>query len=122
VGVRILVVDDSRVMRTIIRRALTGIDRVRGATIFEAADGRVGLDVVATERPHLVLSDWNMPGMNGLEFLQAINAAGHEVVFGFVTSESTPEMHELAWAHGATFLVSKPFTPASIDAALAGAL
>jgi two-component system, chemotaxis family, chemotaxis protein CheY len=120
--VKILVVDDSRAMRAIVKRALSSLDRVAGATIIEAADGREALSTVQAEAPDLVLSDWNMPEMNGIELLQALKEAGSGVTFGFVTSESTPEMHDLANAHGARFLVSKPFTPESLDRALAGAL
>lgn len=119
---KILVVDDSRAMRAIVKRALSGLDRVAGATIIEAADGREGLASVQAEQPDLILSDWNMPEMTGIEFLKALNEGGHAVTFGFVTSESTPEMHELAKANGAKFLVSKPFTPESIDRALEGAM
>ena len=119
---KILVVDDSKAMRAIVKRALSTLDRVAGATILEAADGKEALATVTAEQPDLVLSDWNMPEMTGIELLQALNAAGVSVPFGFVTSESTPEMHELAKTHGARFLVSKPFTPESLDQALAGAL
>ena len=63
-----------------------------------------------------------MPEMNGIEFLEALGAKGAHPPFGFVTSESTPEMHERATAAGARFLVSKPFTPESLAAALDGAL
>ncbi|GGI08134.1 response regulator [Egicoccus halophilus] len=119
---KILVVDDSKAMRAIVKRALSNLDRVAGATIIEAADGKEGFDTVQAEKPDLVLSDWNMPEMTGIEFLQALNDAGVAVTFGFVTSESTPEMHELAKSNGAKFLVSKPFTPESIDQALAGVI
>jgi two-component system, chemotaxis family, chemotaxis protein CheY len=120
--VKILVVDDRKAMRAIVKRSLSGLDRVAGATIIEAADGKEGFAAVQAEVPDLVLSDWNMPEMTGIEFLQALNEAGITPVFGFVTSESTPEMHALAKAHGARFLVSKPFTPASLDEVLAKAL
>lgn len=119
---KILVVDDSKAMRAIVKRALSSLDRVAGATIIEAADGKEGLDTVIAESPDLVLSDWNMPEMTGIEFLQALNEKGITPTFGFVTSESTPEMHELATANGARFLVSKPFTADSLDAALAKAM
>lgn len=119
---KILVVDDSKAMRAIVKRALSTLDRVAGATIIEAADGKEGFESVKTESPDLVLSDWNMPEWTGIEMLQALNDAGITPTFGFVTSESTPEMHELAKAHGAKFLVSKPFTPDSLDQALSGAL
>ncbi len=119
---KILVIDDSKAMRAIVTRALLAIDRVAGATIIEAADGREGLEAVRAESPDLVVSDWNMPEMSGIELLQALREAGLGVTFGFVTSESTPDMHELAKANGASFLVSKPFTPQSLDAALATVL
>lgn len=119
---KILVVDDSKAMRAIVKRALASIDRVAGATILEAEDGRRGLEAIRAESPDLVLSDWNMPEMSGIELLQAVTEADLEVTFGFITSESTPEMRELALSNGARFLVSKPFTPASIDQALSGVL
>jgi two-component system, chemotaxis family, chemotaxis protein CheY len=120
--VKILVVDDSKAMRAIVTRALSSLDRVSGATIIEAADGKEGFDRVRAESPDLVLSDWNMPEMTGIEFLQALNEAGLTPTFGFVTSESSPEMRELAKAHGARFVVGKPLTPDSLDQALSGIL
>lgn len=116
----ILVVDDSRAMRAIVKRSLSSIDRFSGATFIEAVDGKDALSTIQGDKPDLVLSDWNMPEMTGIELLQALNDAGISVPFGFVTSESTPEMHELAKSHGALFLVSKPFTPDSLGRALEG--
>lgn len=116
----ILVVDDSRAMRAIIKRALSSLRRFAGARFREAADGREALAAIEADPPDLVISDWNMPEMSGIELLQALNDAGIRVPFGFVTSESTPEMHELAKAHGAQFMVSKPFTPESLERALHG--
>jgi len=66
----------------------------------------------------VVLSDWNMPQMSGIELLTTLQAEGCEAVFGFVTSESTPEMHERARSGGARFLVTKPFTSHSLGRAL----
>jgi two-component system, chemotaxis family, chemotaxis protein CheY len=120
--VKILVVDDSEAMRAIVKRTLSSLDRVAGATIIEAADGQEGFDMVMAESPDLVLSDWNMPGLTGIEFLQALNREGIAPTFGFVTSESTPVMRELAEAHGAGFLLSKPFTRDSLDRALSAVL
>ena len=119
---KILVVDDSKAMRAVVVRALSRVPQVAGATIVEAVDGREGFMAVETESPDLVLSDWNMPVMTGIELLRALNEAGLTPTFGFVTSEATPEMRELASAHGATFLVAKPVTPESLGAALAGVL
>jgi len=84
--VKILVADDSRVMRQIVIRTLrqAGYD---DHDIVEAEDGRDAYDKVQAENPDLVLSDWNMPNMTGLECLQALRSAGSGVPFGFVTSE-----------------------------------
>jgi two-component system chemotaxis response regulator CheY len=90
--------------------------------MLEAADGSEALGMIPTEQPDVVLSDWNMPEMTGIELLEALNAAGTVPPFGFVTSESTPEMYDRAMANGAKFLVSKPFTPESLASALDSAL
>ena len=119
---KILVVDDSKAMRMIVRRALASADGYANADVVEAENGQEGLEAVAAESPDVILSDWNMPEMNGIEFLEQLNAQGDHPPFGFVTSESTPEMHERATAAGAKFLVSKPFTPESLAAALDDAL
>jgi two-component system chemotaxis response regulator CheY len=52
-----------------------------------------------------------MPEMNGIELLRALRGSGHDVPFGFVTSEGTEPMREMAAAAGAMFLIAKPFTP-----------
>jgi two-component system chemotaxis response regulator CheY len=106
---KILIADDSRVMRQIVTRTLrqAGFD---GHELVEAADGREAYDAVIEESPDLVLSDWNMPEMTGVEVLRALRAGGFEVPFGFVTSEGTAEMRQAAEAAGALFLITKPFT------------
>ena len=118
---KILVADDSRVMRQIVIRTLrqAGYD---DHDIVEAEDGRDALDKVASESPDLVLSDWNMPNMTGIEFLRELRSSGDETTFGFVTSESTPAMREQAIAAGAAFLIAKPFTAESFESALSGIL
>jgi two-component system chemotaxis response regulator CheY len=107
---KVLIVDDSRVMRQIVSRTLrqAGFDDL---DLVEAENGREACDVVAAERPDLVLSDWNMPEMNGIDFLRTLRGKGDATPFGFVTSEGTAEMRETAAAAGALFLVAKPFTP-----------
>ena len=105
---KVLVVDDSRVMRQIVIRTLrqAGFDDL---DVVEAANGAEGLDTVSAEGPDLVLSDWNMPEMTGIEFLTALRARGDDTPFGFVTSEGSAEMRERADAAGAEFLIAKPF-------------
>lgn len=119
---KILVVDDSTAMRDIVRRTLATLPELDGATILEAADGREGLAVVEAEAPDLVLCDWQMPGMTGIELLGALNDAGLTPVFGFVTSAATPQVHALAMGRGARFVVEKPVTASSLRAALADVL
>jgi two-component system chemotaxis response regulator CheY len=118
-AMKILVVDDSKAMRMIVLRAL----RQAGfgeATMIEAEDGVGGLEKVRSERPDLILSDWNMPNLSGIEFLRELRASGDATTFGFVTSESTPAMREQAIAAGAAFLIAKPFTPDSFEEILSG--
>ena len=118
---KILVTDDSRVMRQIVIRTLrqAGYD---DHEIIQAEDGREALQMVGSEKPDLVLSDWNMPEMSGIECLQALRASGSQVPFGFVTSEGSPEMREKAANAGALFLIAKPFTEETFREALDGVL
>ncbi len=114
---KILIVDDSITMRMLVKRTL----RMAGftdLTLVEADNGIKALEVVASESPNLVLSDWNMPEMNGLEFLTELRESGNDVQFGFVTTESTSEMRLKARGAGAQFLIAKPFTPESFEKAL----
>ena len=116
---KILIVDDSKAMRMIVTRTL----RQAGFAdheYLEAADGAEGFALVQSEQPDLVLSDWNMPEVNGIEFLTNLRAAGSSVRFGFVTSESTDAMRSMAADAGALFLIAKPFTPETFEQALAG--
>jgi two-component system chemotaxis response regulator CheY len=107
--VKILIVDDSKAMRMIVTRTLRQAGY--GDHVFvEACDGQEGLAAVDREAPDLVLSDWNMPEVTGIEFLRALRASGNQVRFGFVTSESTDAMRATAEEAGALFLIGKPFT------------
>lgn len=114
---RILVVDDSRAMRLIIRRQLrrAGLGE---HTVTEAADGAEALAAVLADRPTLVLSDWNMPAPDGLQLLTELRRRGINVPFGFITSEGTPEMRRRAEEAGAAFVVAKPFGADDLRAAI----
>lgn len=105
---KIMVVDDSKTMRMIVKRTL----RQAGYgdhEVVEAGNGLEALGLIKGGCPDLVLCDWNMPEMNGLELLQALNTEGIKTAFGFVTSEGTPEMRQIAEENGAMFLIAKPF-------------
>jgi len=114
---KILIVDDSSAMRMIVKRTLRQAG-FEGHEITEAPDGAKALAAIRAVAPDLVLSDWNMPNMNGLELLKALGAAGVKTVFGFVTTEVTPDMRARATDAGAKFLIAKPFTPESFREAL----
>ena len=106
---KVLIVDDSRAMRAIIQRTLRQAGFNIQIKVVEATNGREVLEKVAKESPDLILSDWNMPEMNGLEFLQALRRDGNETIFGFVTSLATPAMQREATSSGASFYITKPF-------------
>lgn len=108
---KVVIADDSRVMRQIVIRTL----RQAGYSwdITEASDGAESLQLAQQLRPDLVLSDWNMPEMTGIEMLRTMRAQGMDIPLGFVTSEGSAEMREQAEAAGALFLIAKPFTAES---------
>jgi two-component system chemotaxis response regulator CheY len=108
-NMRILLVDDSKAMRMIVRRTLRQAG-FGNHDIEEAENGALALEAIRKEVPGLVLSDWNMPEMSGIELLDAVRGEGHRTVFGFVTSETADDMRELARSKGADFLITKPFT------------
>ncbi len=115
---KILIVDDSKAMRTIVIRTLRQAGY--GAhTLQEAINGADALKTIHGNQPDLVLSDWNMPDMSGIELLQALRTEGNKVKFGFVTSEGSLEMHKRAMEAGALFLLTKPFTAESLQQVLA---
>ena len=113
----ILLVDDSRTMRMIVQRTIRQAG-YRGRTVGEAENGVQAMEKLLTERPMLILSDWNMPEMSGIDFLIRLRADHNDVPFGFITSETSKGIRELAMRSGATFLISKPFTPEDVQNAL----
>lgn len=107
---KILIVDDSKAMRMIVRRTLSQAG-FSGHEIVEAENGVHGLEQVEAEQPDLILSDFNMPEMNGQEFLKKVREKNVKVPFGFITSEASIENRDQAKENGAAFVICKPFTP-----------
>ena len=105
-----LVVDDSRAVRMILARNL----RELGFEVREAGNGREALEVIAAENSavSLVLADWNMPEMNGLELLKELrrNSALSSLVVIMVTTETELDQMASALEAGANEYVMKPFT------------
>ena len=118
---KIMVVDDSRAMRMILKRTLRQAGYGQ-AEVIEAANGKEALDTLRGTTPNLVLCDWNMPEMNGIELLRALRSEGNAVKFGFVTSEASPEMRNTATDSGALFLITKPFTADTFRDVLSGVI
>jgi len=109
--IRTLIVDDSSVMRKIVERALrqAGLELM---TVHEAGSGTEGLDLLRAKQVDLILSDINMPSMDGLEFLRQLRAQnlapGVPVVM--ITTESSEEHVKHAIVAGAQGYIRKPFT------------
>jgi two-component system chemotaxis response regulator CheY len=106
---KILVADDSKAMRMIVVRTLRQAGYA-GHDIVEAENGREAFEIAGREAPDLILSDWNMPEMTGIELLHALRGSGSTIPFCFVTSEGSDEMRALAAQGGALGLIAKPFT------------
>jgi two-component system, chemotaxis family, chemotaxis protein CheY len=113
--VRALIVDDSSVMRKIVERSLrqAGLD---GLVVREAGNGLDGLEILRSEPVDLIMTDINMPSMDGLEFVRQIRAQnlapGVPVVM--ITTESSEEHVKQAILAGARGYIRKPFTPEQV--------
>ncbi len=105
-----LIVDDSRAVRMILSKTL----RELGFEVCEAGNGREALDVIEAEKNAvtLVLADWNMPEINGLELLKRLrqNPGLSSLVVVMVTTETELDQMAAALEAGANEYVMKPFT------------
>ena len=106
-----LVIDDSRTMRSIVRRIITPW----GFDVLEAADGQAALDVLeaSSPLPTVAFIDWNMPVMDGLQFVHEVRAREdwRAITLVMVTTESEHAQVVRALAAGAHDYIIKPFTP-----------
>jgi len=108
-SIKVLVVDDSRLMRMAVTRLLAGLDMA----ISEAADGREALEKLEREGVFdVVVLDWNMPVMNGYEFLVAMRGSARhaDTKVVMLTTENQIESIRKALMAGANEYVMKPFT------------
>ena len=106
---RILTVDDSRTMLAMLRHALGGA----GFEVLQAEDGQQGLDLLKNESVDLVITDINMPVMDGIEFIKNVRASGlySSLPILILTTESSQEKRDLGRAAGGTGWIVKPFDP-----------
>lgn len=102
-----LIVDDSRVIRKVARQIFESI----GYACLEAENGQLALDACTAALPEFVLLDWNMPVMNGLEFLQALRKlpGGDAPSVVFCTTENDLNHIQEALGAGANEYIMKPF-------------
>jgi two-component system chemotaxis response regulator CheY len=117
---KLLIVDDSATMRKIIMRVLRQAD-LRVDTVVEASNGIEGLERLASHPDiQMILSDVNMPEMNGLDFVRAVRAwrGKHVLPMVMITTEGGEAVLETAMDCGANGFVTKPFTPETIREAL----
>lgn len=110
---KVLVVDDSTVMRKIIIQTLASID-VPKDSVLEAGDGKEAVDIAGKETLDLILMDWNMPGMLGIEAVENIRRAGNGTPIIMVTTEGEKTNVVKAIQAGANNYVIKPFEPTSL--------
>jgi two-component system, chemotaxis family, chemotaxis protein CheY len=116
-GITVLIVDDFASMRRIVKGTLKSI----GFNNFvEAEDGVIALKALEKEKVGLIISDWIMPNMNGLEFLKAVkgNAKLKDIPFVMVTAEGQKGNVLEAINAGVNNYIVKPFTPETLQAKL----
>jgi len=110
-GLKVLIVDDSAVMRAMVKKTLAAAG-FAVLEALEAGDGRKALEILNREKVDVVLCDLHMPEMNGLELLQALKDAGKAPpCFILVTTEGRKDRLRQAMALGARGYVIKPFQP-----------
>jgi len=111
-SMKILTVDDSRTMRDMLRLALTAA----GFDVVQAIDGVNGLDVLERENPEIVITDINMPKMDGFGFIEGARKIERFRVVPILvlTTESDPDKKQRARGAGATGWIVKPFDPVKL--------
>jgi len=109
----VVVVDDQQTMRSLVR---TGLQELGFREIREASDGEAALRILLTTKVHLVISDFNMPKLDGLSLLRAIR--GHEPIrqtpFIMLTGRADRELVQRAVQFGVNNYLVKPFTVATL--------
>ena len=109
---KILCIDDSTTMRRIIINTLA---RIGYKDVAQADNGKTGLAALEQEEVDLIITDWNMPEMDGLEFVKKVRGGGHKTVpILMVTTNAAKEDIVEALQAGVNNYVVKPFTPETL--------
>lgn len=116
---KVLIIDDSAVMRKIIQRNIQQSGLLVDEFI-EAGDGKEGLEKATANDIDLILCDWNMPNMSGIEFVKALRGSGQKsnIPIVMVTTEGSDAKVEEAKNSGANGYLTKPFTPDQLKSKL----
>ena len=114
---KILIVDDSRATQVIVRRVIEQLP-YNSIAIANADNGKEGLEVIRTWEPDLIISDWHMPEMTGIDMLNALKREMLGIPIGFISTESAEEKKQEAFDSGAVFYVQKPFTSMDLQESL----
>ena len=116
---KVLIIDDSSVMRKIIQRNIQQSGLLVDEFV-EAGDGREGLEKATSNNIDLILCDWNMPNMTGIDFVKALRSSGQKnnIPIVMVTTEGGETKIEEAKKSGANGYLTKPFTPEQLKSKL----
>ena len=106
---RVLTVDDSRTILAMLHHTLSNA----GFEVLQAEDGKQGLDVLKTETVDVVITDINMPVMDGIEFIKHVRATGqhNSLPILILTTETSQDKRDQGKAAGGTGWIVKPFDP-----------
>jgi len=122
-GMKVLIVDDSSVMRKILERSLRQAAKESIDEVLEAGDGAEALEKLNGDGVNVIFSDINMPNLNGLDFLRELQETPHkDLPVIIVTTEGGERTVRQALTLGARGFIRKPFTAEQMEAVLAQAL
>lgn len=112
----ILTVDDSKTMREMLKAVLADA----GMNVLQAEDGVHGLEVLESATPDVIITDINMPRMDGFGFIESVRASGNlrSIPILVLTTENTSEKKDRARQAGASGWIVKPFDPAKLLGAI----
>jgi two-component system chemotaxis response regulator CheY len=111
IPLKILIVDDSSTMRRIIINTLS---RIGYSDVVEAEHGKAGLEKLGQGGVEMIITDWNMPEMDGLEFVQTVRGQNQNIPILMVTTNAAKEDIVQALQSGVNNYVVKPFTPETL--------
>lgn len=121
-GINVMIVDDSSVMRKIVERSLRQAYKDPIDEVYEAGDGGEAMEKLQASTVNVIFSDINMPNVNGIEFLKKLKETSQPAPVIMITTEGGEQTVLEAIQLGAKGFIRKPFTPVQMEAALTKAL